>query len=300
VRAVHFAACLLLLGTFAFDRFVITTVPIFAPWWHRAASRLLLLSLPLALLTGACWFGFVTLDMTGLPLGQALALQPLSTVWNQTRFGHLWQLRLICWLLGTLIAIPFIRDFGPRARSFFSWLGLAPGGLLVGSLAWAGHGQLGTFHLIADVLHLLVSALWPVGLLPLGIVLWQLRSGGFAVQPPRDGTVRLIRRFSLLSIASVLLLTATGLVNAWVLVGSVPNLFGTGYGRVLLVKVLLFAAMVAIGAVNLLYLGPRIAGAPPNPRPLRLLRLDVSAEILLAAAVLLIVGLLGLLEPAVM
>jgi putative copper resistance protein D len=159
---------------------------------------------------------------------------------------------------------------------------------LLCGLAWAGHGQNGSTHLVADVLHLLFSAVWPIGLLPLGMLLVRV-SGGNVLEA-------LVRRFSLLSIASVLLLTATGIINSCALVGSFSNLLTTPYGRVLLLKIAMFVMMVAIGAINLLYLKPRLMAQNGLP-PFRQLQLNVTAEILLTAAVMGVVGLLGILEP---
>ncbi|HSZ58732.1 MAG TPA: CopD family protein [Tepidisphaeraceae bacterium] len=330
VRAVHFGACLLLLGTFCFDRFIASAAPMAERQWKAIARRLLLIGLALSLLTGAGWFGFVAMAMSGLPAGQAFEPQVLSTVWNQTRFGQVFQDRLICWLLSGIIAIPFVCGRGPRTRAVWAWPGLAASGLLVAGLAWAGHGQNGTAHLIADILHLLVSAVWPVGLLPLGMLLMRLVQAENVAQPPSavfdrrskpfsayGGTQpraadfdqlsrvvlqnppisQLVRRFSLVSILAVLLLTASGLVNTWVLVGSVSNLLTTAYGRVLLLKIGLFAVMLAIGAINLLYLKPRIDSRADPLGFVRRVQFNVSLEILLAAAVLGVVGLLGLLEP---
>jgi copper resistance protein D len=72
----------------------------------------------------------------------------------------------------------------------------------------------------------------------------------------------LTRRFSTLGIVSVGVLVATGIINSWVLVGSVPALVGTDYGRLLLVKVALFFVMMAIAGVNRLRLTPRLVQAP--------------------------------------
>src|SRR5262249_56858630 len=77
----------------------------------------------------------------------------------------------------------------------------------------------------------------------------------------RDATLR----FSTLGLISVGLLIATGIVNGWILAGSVPALIGTGYGRLLLAKVALFFAMVAVAAVNRLRLTPRLALATSPP-----------------------------------
>jgi copper resistance protein D len=75
-----------------------------------------------------------------------------------------------------------------------------------------------------------------------------------------------------------------------------PALIGTDYGRLLLLKVALFVAMVAIAAVNRLRLMPRLVRADINA--LRPLMRNAVIETLIGIAILLIVGVLGTLPPA--
>jgi putative copper resistance protein D len=108
---------------------------------------------------------------------------------------------------------------------------------------------------------------------------------------------QLTARFSAMSLTCVSLLTATGLVNACVLLGTVSNLWQTTYGRVLLVKIAVFTLMVGLGAINLLLLKPRLATG--QRRAANWLGLTVTAELVLTIAVIAIVALLGLLPPAI-
>ena len=70
----------------------------------------------------------------------------------------------------------------------------------------------------------------------------------------RDAT----RRFSTLGTVSVATLMASGIVNAWILVGSVHALFVTEYGRLLMLKLGVFAIMLVFAAVNRFWLTPRL------------------------------------------
>jgi putative copper resistance protein D len=307
-RTVHFFACLLVFGVCVFDRFIVSA----APWqeqvgirqrWRSIARVLVLLALPAALISGASWFVLVAIQMSGLPPGEAVHLDVLQLVWDETQFGGLWRLRTVLWLSTTAVAVPLIvLRHRSRLRGALAWLALAFSGLLAASLAWSGHGQTGgpvAWHLAADVLHILVIGFWPIGLLPLALVLFAMRKS----PTPEKWTVLsvLVRRFSTTSLVSVALLAASGLGNSWFLVGSFFNLVGTTYGRILLIKIAIFSAMVAIGAVNLLYLKPRLstpgAGADKESASARL-RFNLLAEIACASAVMIIVGILGLLPPA--
>lgn len=122
--------------------------------------------------------------------------------------------------------------------------GLAIGGTVVaGGLAatWAmaEHASAGIQPWLAmpvDVAHLLGVAVWLGGLAALLATLW-------AGEPVRRAEAQ---RFSRLAFASVCLLVATGLYQAWRQVGTWSALTGTEYGRWLLVKVTLVAVMVGL------------------------------------------------------
>lgn len=98
------------------------------------------------------------------------------------------------------------------------------------------------------------------------------------------------------------LLAAVGFVNGWILAGSFANLFGQTYGRWLLVKIILFGIAVAIGAVNLLRLKPRLvmeANQAQNAGPAAAqLNFNVQMELILGIAIILVVAVLGILPPA--
>jgi putative copper resistance protein D len=107
---------------------------------------------------------------------------------------------------------------------------------------------------------------------------------------------QMARRFSALGLASVCALLFTGFVNGWHLVGDVPALLGTNYGRLLLGKVALFAGMLALAAVNRTVLTPRLAREDGAAR-LRLRR-NALLETAAGLGVIAIVGVLGITVPA--
>lgn len=318
-RAVHYCACLLLVTAFAFEMLVLSPLEpdasrLIATAWRRLARVLVLVCVPLALVSGAAWFGLVAVDMSGSSWHDTIKPDVLSEVWSQTQFGHVWQVRGIFWLIAmaagcvALFSPPRLRGKrsteGRRTRVYvFDVLGLMASAALCGSLAWAGHGSAGPWpqwHLAADVIHLVISGFWPAGLLPFAWLLLVLRRSD---QPQaRDTIATLTRRFSAVSFASVLLLATSGLVNSWILLGSIANLFHTAYGKMLLLKIALFVAMVLLGATNLLYLKPQITRASPgrgidSSRFVGALQLSVAIELVLGILVIVVVGMLGLLPP---
>ncbi|HTV44105.1 MAG TPA: copper homeostasis membrane protein CopD [Stellaceae bacterium] len=306
VRGVHYAATISLAGVFAF-RCLVATAPS-APRFERRLWLLAWASLGLVLLSGAGWLMVLAARLGGLPLTAVLPQGVVAIVLTQTRFGQVWLGRFaIAVLLGCgLIARRHWQALLPR------WAGLALAAALLGSLAWSGHGgatpgRPGELHLAADIIHLLAAGAWLGTLLPLALFLTELRhpAGTVGMAAAR----RVIHRFSVLAGLSVAILFAAGLVNTWFLAGSIPALIGTLYGRLLLAKITIFAMMVVIGAVNLLRMAPRLAGAADAGRtdggsPHRAmaasdhLRRNAMIEAALGLVVLGIVGLLGILPPA--
>ena len=94
------------------------------------------------------------------------------------------------------------------------------------------------FAVCADTLHLLATALWGGGL----VGLWQsLRFARAEQSKSAARATTVVRRFSRLALASVPVLVFTGLYQSWIHVGSVPTLYNTDYGKVLLLKLTFFA-----------------------------------------------------------
>ncbi len=235
-RAVHFGACLLFFGLLAFDRFVAASVVVgdtmeAAIYWRSRLRFFQMIVLPVTLVSGIFWFILVTAAMSDLPFNQALRLETLKIVWSQTGFGVVWKWRLVFWCVAALVApVAWLTKPQTLLHRGLIYFELSLGALLLGSLAWAGHGQEDSpWHLLADVMHLLVAGFWPTGLLPLFLLLRQLRRNPAGEYAPSVAV--LVRRFSALSLASVILLVLTGWVNTWYLVGSFSNLVEQPYGR---------------------------------------------------------------------
>jgi copper transport protein len=133
-------------------------------------------------------------------------------------------------------------------------------------------------EVVVDVLHVAAASLWLGGLVALALA---LRSEG-----DRSGV---LRRFSNLAVVSVLVLAATGVIRAFSELDSVGQIWSTGYGRVLVVKTVLLAALVGIGWVNRYRLIPRASVSG--------LRRSVPVELALFAVLVAAVALLTDLRP---
>jgi copper resistance protein D len=165
--------------------------------------------------------------------------------------------------------------------------------MLAGSgQAGAQSGLPGKFHAGVDALHIVAAAAWTGGLVPF------LVSMNPQVKLSPAARLVLVWRFSVLATLSVAALAFSGVVNTWFMVGTFSDLTDTRYGRILLVKIALFTAMLIFAALNRLVLAPLLAEAHgPRASVLHLLRLSVVMEVVCAVTVIGAVAILGRLEP---
>ena len=117
-------------------------------------------------------------------------------------------------------------------------------------------------------------------------------------------THRLLESFSVAGTVTVTLVFGSGLVNSWMLVGpqNVLTLHTTLYGQLLIVKLLLFAVMLALAAANRFRLTPefnRALNSNGTSRALAMLRKSLALELSIALIILGLVAWLGKLEPPV-
>ena len=304
VRWLHVAAAVSLVGVFAC--FVLVVRPA-----ARAASevgREQLRDLDARLLRLAGWALAVTVIAGTLDLWRQVGVATGASVWESldggrvlsvladTRYGTVWLARM--GLLVLLAALLFLAEEGGPG----DWLalrleafGLSAASLVLG--AAAGHAAAvegGALAMGLDGLHLLASGVWAGGLVPLALCLaWARSLSSDAV------AARAAEGFSRVGLGAVTVLAATGAFATWQQVGGVPAFLGTAYGRWLLLKLVLFGALLPVAARNLLVWRRRLAaGGRGSPEATTALRRHVLAEAGLTAAILAAVAVLGLTTPA--
>jgi len=295
VRGVHLIATALAAGTAGF--IVLVAEPAFRRTKEVAAaefaalrrrwSRLIVIALAVAIVSGASWLVLLASDLYGAPIVDVCLHGGAWSVASQTRFGLIWGVRLLLALLLAVLLLWPNQRLAPL---------LAAGGL-IGSLALIGHagaspGPSGNVQLAADVLHLLAAGAW-VGSLP--ALAWLMGRARRAQSESWNALAgEAARGFSPLGITAAGTLAVTGLINAWYLVGTPGALVATDYGRLILLKIGLFAAMLGIASVNRFRLTPRLALASA----IGALERNAFAETALGLCILLFVGALGTLEPS--
>jgi len=172
------------------------------------------------------------------------------------------------------------------------------------SVAWTGHAAAAAgpnlpWRITADALHLFAAAVWPAGLLPFALFLRASRGAGGVARP----VLAVVRRFSKLSLLAVGVLITTGIVNSVFLVGSFPAMVTTAYGRILCLKLVLLLFILGLASWNrfrllpLLFAHPAPANESAVSPVLRRMQNFVAAEAGLAAAIVVVVSVLGITPP---
>jgi putative copper resistance protein D len=298
-RFLHFAATMTLAGVSFFPIYAISdSEPAGLTKWRR---RMVLATAMAALLGGILWFVFAAANMSG-SVGDLADPEVIWSVVRETGFGAVWTARMA--LAVVIVGIATMR-LSSRAVARPDLLTPLLAAALLASLAGTGHSQIeqgwaGVVHVSADAAHLLAAGAWLGGLLPLGFIL-----AGSAAKTRGAGidVIRMLLRFSGMGYFAVATLIGSGLVNSCFLVGSVHNLLNKPYGQVLLGKLALFAAMVALAAANRFWIVPlmsqtQAAVSGPPAAWTRSLRNHLLGEQFLGLIVLLAVSALGTMHPA--
>lgn len=281
VEWLHVAAAMLLFGGEAFLAFLVPDG--LAIRLARERRRLVGPAAALLGLTGFAWILF----QAGLMAGDPAAMTDpatLATVLTGTAFGQAWlvHLGLVAILAGALVA---------QARCPVTAV-LA--GLALATIGLVGHatihaGLLGLAHRANLILHLLSAGAWLGALVPLLGVMRCL-----AEPAQRSDAVVALRRFSSIGHGVVALVLVTGALNTVLVLGALLPDATSPYGRLLLGKVALVAAMVWIAVWNRYVLVPNLRATPAAAGSLhRLTALNVT----IGGAVLLVSVVLGMTDP---
>ena len=272
LRGGHVTALVSLFGTLLFAAAVL-------PAQMRGLLRRLALGSALAgLITGIAWLMMQTAAIASAD-NVAMTLHAVPTVALRTQFGHWLLLRLVL-----LIAVlPLLGARGSHSRSY--WQARHSPCSRFSAMRARSAVTPGAQLIVSEALHLLAAGAWLGGLLPLFLAVGRL---------PHEVATATCHGFTPIGLASVLLLAGTAVVQIAALMGGLPGLFGTGYGRVALVKLGVFVVLLMLAATNRLVLTGRLA-AVTGAR--RLMRLSIAAEMVLGALVVITAGFLASLTP---
>jgi putative copper resistance protein D len=258
-----------LFGTLAFRE-----LPGAAPL-PRPLHHLVLASVLIALVTGCLWF-VLTAQTLAETESLSESMRMLVPVAWDTQFGN-WLLVRLALLIAVLVL--------SRNRVTLLIVVVALGSQPELAHAGAVGGRLGFVLTVSEALHMLAAGAWLGGLMPLALSLVLL--------PPVQAAA-LCHRFSAVALGAVLILMATGLVQASGFLGRLSALVNTQYGLVLSLKLLLVLCAVGLGALNRFVLIRTVASSAITRSRMRR---SLAAEATFGLAIVLAAATLANLSP---
>lgn len=268
--------------------------------------------------------GYLLITKSASALGQSVwativAPSGIDQVLRDTRFGDWWQVRVM--LLFAVFAIAsweFLAEptadkergetATPKARSARSgkerppaYLGRPIPTLLMGaalivciaSVSIQGHAStapLRTLQVTADAVHLTAVSIWIPGIALLAWALYRLPR--VAGDQGRVLTARVLARFSLVATVAVGAVLATGTIRSVGELSAISQLWETGYGRSIALKITLLAPIGFLALRNRRVIAALARVRQPNNATLTMVRRSVALEFAVALAVVIVASLL--------
>ncbi|HTU14184.1 MAG TPA: copper resistance protein CopC [Solirubrobacterales bacterium] len=213
-----------------------------------------------------------------------------------TRYGTVMVIRVLAWLAlvpAVLASAGLARNPGWSRKPLPLAAIAVPAIVLVVTPALAGHAS--TQHPIwlltaSDILHVAAMSVWVGGLAALVLLLPSVTRRIAGTAERNSVLVDFLLRFSTVALVAVIVIAVSGSIQAIVEVNSFPALVDTAFGRAVLIKIILFAALIAFGASNRRRIIPALVarrerGEGPGETGLRARR-NLRLEVVLVMAVL--------------
>lgn len=238
--------------------------------------------------------------MAGVPMAQ-IDVATFTMMLTGSTLGYSIILRAA--ILLAIVPATFLVARAPRLAAAI----IAPSAAIgLGTLAWSGHGAAGEamagwVQLAADIVHMLAAGAW-LGAIVAFLILVFGRDAALDVVR-MDLARRALAGFAGIGTLLVGTLVLTGLLNSAFLIGP-EHLFSLGgslYGLLLLAKLALFSAMLALAALNRYRLTPALGtrGAGSAGTMVGKLRASLLIEGSLALLIMGLVAWLGTLAPPI-
>ena len=176
-----------------------------------------------------------------------LETSPLDVL--QTSFGVTWTIRMGLTL--ALLGIWFIMERWKKLTLKNQLPMLVISLILIATTTMVGHGAASELPLAItlDYIHNFIAAVWIGGVIFFGFVLIQTLSE-LDVDKREQISLALIPRFSGLFIIAVGIVIISGPILLWFLESNVGLIIESTYGKLIIVKILLAAAMIGFGGYN--------------------------------------------------
>jgi copper transport protein len=274
------------------------------PEWEAADS-----GVQAALRLALTWAAGVGLLMTLLTLGLQAAVAGGESLWASldpevagellgTRFGMVWAAAAGLWVVFGAAILASGRNGSIRLR-----LLLPPLVLIAAAPALAGHASTQNpvwLLLPLTFVHVVAMACWAGGLMTL---LGAVPAATRRLEPTDRSRLlaNVLTRFSTLALIAVATILITGITQSIAEIGSFEALFGSAFGRAVLIKFALLVILIGLGTYQRRRIVPGMeslaaAGETPAQTGARLRRI-LQAEIALIAVIMIVTGALASYSP---
>ena len=217
------------------------------------AANIIVVVLAVGLASAAVSLGLQGLDLLNLPLSRIVTPQPWQTA-AATSLGPALLVAIVA------MAASFAARRGVSINMARALSGLAMAGVGL-SLASSGHAATAEPQWLTRptvFMHGAGVAFWVGALTPLAAMTWR----------PAEGLLDVLNRFSRVAVPVVAMLVLSGVTLAIIQLESFAALIETTYGVLLLIKLALVVALLALAVLNRHRLTPALALDPLNTRPL--------------------------------
>ncbi len=304
VRWLVFLTIMIAVGLFVFRALIARRALPGSPAATRAVNRALVVAVVAALLATPLYMIVTTAEFAQRSVIDLGGVVPLV---RDSALGRaLEDLELVTILFGLAALVSIKLDRPDRKQRSVAELLALTGALLAaaamlvvpGLAGHAGQTSPAALALALDWTHLVAGSLWLGGLIAVTLT---------AARTPAEARLRVlgdaVPRFSIVALASVIVLIASGTGAAILHLPTLDSLWQTSYGKTILVKVAILAVTILVAAVNNRRSVPRLKAAlrdddaAKGSAAIGLLRRVVGVEIALVVAIVLAAMVLTSLPP---
>lgn len=207
----------------------------------------------------------LSLSLTNGQWSQIFVLSNLTGLISHGQFGMYWIMRELVIVLAIAVSVYALlaRQLSRSIRAALSWINLLLGLALLIAVALSGHaaavsGNIATFAVLGDWLHLLAASLWVGGMMYIATIYLPVLRQSSLIERGHS-LLTTLPRFSPLAFTGVIIMSLTGPLNATVHMTSWDQLYTTAYGRALVVKVLLVGGLLLTSAIHVWRFRPQLA-----------------------------------------
>ena len=227
----------------------------------QALNRIMVVALAVAFIGNILAILQQTMAFFDADSGQVISQGLWTVVRIGTRFGDLWSARmLLLVLVSVLFGVSlYLRNDQPETVRPF-WIANAWAMLIVVGTFSAGSHAAGSIiwpwvAIINDWLHAVGVGLWVGGLAALALIL-PTALAPYQGEQHRQALLAVMKRFSRLATACVVLVIATGIYSAATWIYTPSDVTGTPFGGALVLKLLLVAGLLLVALVHHMALQP--------------------------------------------